>query len=101
MNRRAEEVADTILCKKCKHGQSKEYVCGMRRSKQYCVQTLNFILGYKQAEKDTIERAISWLKEHANKYIVDVGVGYGENSRNVELIVGGMCWEHLKKALED
>ena len=57
--------------------------------------------GYEAAQKDTTERAISWLKEHANKYIVDVGVGYGENGRNVELIVGGMCWEHLKKALED
>lgn len=60
-----------------------------------------YIRAYEQAEKDTIERAISWLKEHANEYIVDVGVGYGENGRNVELIVGGMCWEHLKKAMED
>lgn len=60
-----------------------------------------FVKGYEQAEKDTIERAISWLKEHANDYIVDIGVGYGENGRNVELIVGGMCWEHLKKAMED
>ena len=60
-----------------------------------------FVKGYEQAEKDTIERAVAWLKEHANEYIVDVGNGYGENGRNVELIVGGMCWEHLKKAMED
>lgn len=60
-----------------------------------------YMQGYEQAEKDTIERAISWLKEHTNDYIVDIGVGYGENGRNVELIVGGMCWEHLKKAMED
>ena len=52
MSKRAKEQADIFLCKKCKHGQSKEYVCGMRSSKQYCVQTLNFILGYEQAEKD-------------------------------------------------
>jgi len=57
--------------------------------------------GYEQAEKDTLERAIEWLRENANKYIVDIGVGYGGNGRNVELIVGGMCWEDLKKAMED
>lgn len=59
-----------------------------------------FQKGYEQAEKDTIERAIAWLKENANKYIVDIGVGYGEHGRNVELVVGGMCWEHLKQELE-
>lgn len=59
-----------------------------------------FINGYEAAEKDTIERAIAWLKENANKYIVDIGVGYGEHGRNVELVVGGMCWEHLKQELE-
>jgi hypothetical protein len=56
--------------------------------------------GYEYAEKDTIERAVAWLKENANKYIVDIGVGYGEYGRNVEIIVGGMCWEDLKKAME-
>lgn len=59
-----------------------------------------FLKGYEQAEKDAIERAIAWLKENANKYIVDIGVGYGEHGRNVELVVGGMCWEHLKQELE-
>jgi len=65
------------------------------------VKRCAFQEGYEKAEKDTIERAISWLKEHANEYIVDVGVGYGEHGRNVELIIGGKCWEHLKQALED
>lgn len=31
----------------------------------------------------------------------DIGVGYGENGRNVELIVGGKCWDDLKKAMEE
>lgn len=61
---------------------------------------LLFQEGYEAAEKDTIERAIAWLKENANKYIVDIGVGYGEHGRNVELVVGGMCWEHLQQELE-
>lgn len=59
-----------------------------------------FEKGYEAAGKDTIERAIAWLKENANKYIVDIGVGYGEHGRNVELVVGGMCWEHLQQELE-
>lgn len=58
-----------------------------------------FKLGYKQAEKDTIERAIAWLKEHANDYIVDLTPTYPDAPVNI--IVGGMCWEDLKKAIEE
>lgn len=57
--------------------------------------------GYELAEKDTLERVILWLKNNANKYIVDIGLGYGEHGRNMELIVGGKCWEDLKKAMEE
>ena len=57
-----------------------------------------FINGYEQAEKDTIERAIAWLKENANKYIVDLTPTYPDAPANI--IVGGMCWEHLQQELE-
>ena len=43
-----------------------------------------FQLGYEQAEKDTIERAVTWLKDNVNKYIVDI-----------------MCLEDLIKYLKD
>lgn len=58
-----------------------------------------YIQGYKQAEKDTIKRAVAWLKEHANEYIVDLTPTYPEAPVNI--IVGGMCWEDLKKAMEE
>lgn len=55
--------------------------------------------GYELAEKDTIERAVKWLKEHADKYIVDLTPTYPDAPVNI--IVGGMCWEDLKKAMEE
>ena len=58
-----------------------------------------FQLGYEQAQKDTIERTIAWLKEHANDYIVDLTPTYPDAPANI--IVGGMCWENLKEYLED
>lgn len=58
-----------------------------------------FIAGAKQAEKDTIERAIAWLKEHANEYIVDLTPTYP--NAPVNIIVGGMCYEHLKNYLQN
>lgn len=58
-----------------------------------------FSQGYEQAEKETTERAISWLKEHANDYIVDLTPTYPDAPVNI--IVGGMCWEHLRKAMEE
>ena len=58
-----------------------------------------FIKGYETAEKETIERAIAWLKENANKYIVDLTPTYPDAPANI--IVGGMCWEHLKDYLQN
>lgn len=58
-----------------------------------------FQQGYEQAEKDTIERAVTWLKDNANKYIVDLTETYPEAPVNI--IVGGMCWEDLTKYLKD
>lgn len=55
--------------------------------------------GYEQAEKATIERAIAWLKEHANDYIVDLTPTYPDAP--VDIIVGGKCWDDLKEYLEE
>ena len=58
-----------------------------------------FQQGYVQAEKDIIKRAVAWLKEHANEYIVDLTPTYPDAPVNI--IVGDMCWEDLKKAMEE
>lgn len=58
-----------------------------------------WIRAYEQAEKDTIERAVAWLKDNANKYIVDLTETYPDAPVNI--IVGGMCWEDLTKYLKD
>ena len=55
--------------------------------------------GYEEAEKDTIERAIAWLKEHANDYIVDLTPTYPDAPVNI--VVGGKCWDDLKEYLEE
>lgn len=55
--------------------------------------------GYEQAEKDTIERAVTWLRDNANKYIVDLTETYPDAPVNI--IVGGICWEDLTKYLKD
>lgn len=57
------------------------------------------MIGYEQAVKETAERAIAWLKENANKYIVDLTPTYPDAPANI--IVGGMCWEHLKDYLQN
>ena len=54
--------------------------------------------GYKQAEKDTIERAVEWLKVHAEDYIVNMTGSYPDAPFNA--IIGGKCWDELKKAME-
>lgn len=58
-----------------------------------------FAKGYEQAEKDTIERAVTWLKDNANKYIVDLTETYPDAPVNI--IVGGICWVDLAKYLKD
>ena len=65
-----------------------------------------FIEGYLEAERDLeaekdiiIERAVTWLKDNANKYIVDLTETYPDAPVNI--IVGGMCWEDLTKYLKD
>lgn len=51
---------------------------------------------YADGYKDAIDKACEWLKENANKYVVDVGGRY-----ETKLIVGGKCWEDFRKAMED
>lgn len=58
-----------------------------------------YIRAYEQAENATIERAIAWLKEHANDYIVDLTPTYPDAPVNI--IVGGRCWDDLKEYLEE
>jgi hypothetical protein len=53
---------------------------------------------YEQAEKDTIERAVEWLKVHAEDYIVNMTGSYPDAPFNA--IIGGKCWDELKKAME-
>lgn len=58
-----------------------------------------YIQGYEQAEKDTIERAIEWLKVHAEDYIVNMTSSYPDAP--FDAIIGGKCWDELKKAMEE
>ena len=55
--------------------------------------------GYEQAEKDTIERAVAWLKDNAEKYIVQTTESYPDAP--FKAIIGGKCWEDFKKAMKD
>ena len=54
---------------------------------------------YEQAEKDTIERAVEWLKVHAEDYIVNMTGSYPDAPFNA--IIGGKCWDELKKAMKE
>lgn len=58
-----------------------------------------FIQGYKQAEKDAIERAIAWLKANAVNYIYNCTDPYPDALFRVA--IGGKCWEDLEKAMEE
>ena len=53
---------------------------------------------YEQAEKDTIERTVEWLKVHAKDYIVNMTGSYPDAP--FDAIIGGECWDELKKAME-
>ena len=55
--------------------------------------------GYEQAEKDTIERAIAWLKANAVNYIYNYTDSYPDAP--FRATIGGKCWEDLKKAMEE
>ena len=67
--------------------------CGyiVRNLQRMCPVLSDFEDGYDLA----IEDAIAWMKENANKYIVDFGIGYEQH----EFVVGGMCWVDMEKAI--
>lgn len=67
--------------------------CGyiVRNLQRMCPVLSDFEDGYDLA----IEDAIAWMKENANKYIVDLGIGYEQH----EFVVGGMCWVDMEKAI--
>lgn len=48
--------------------------------------------GYEYAEKDTIERAVAWLKEHAEDYVFTC---LGKEKLQSRL------WDDLKQAMEE
>ena len=58
-----------------------------------------YIRAYEQAEKDTIERAVAWLIDNAEKYIAQTTESYPDAP--FKAIIGGKCWDDLKKAMED
>ena len=68
--------------------------CGFitRNIQHKCPQLSEFEEGYDYAMAD----AIAWLKEHANEYIVDLSIGYGNPP---QLVIGGMCWINMEKAI--
>lgn len=62
---------------------------------------------YEQGQKETIERAVEWLKEHANDYIqidvIDLAVDPPPTNpdASIDIFVKSKCWDDLKKALEE
>lgn len=54
-----------------------------------------YIRAYEQAEKDTIERAVAWLKDNAEKYIAQTTESYPDAPFTA--IIGGKCWDDLKE----
>ena len=99
MSKRAEEKAVEYQIKT--HGPNVMGGTSMLSEEEYMRFNMNldFKNGYEQAEKATIERAIAWLKEHANDYIVDLTPTYPDAP--VNFIVGGKCWDDLKEYLEN
>ena len=56
-------------------------------------------VGYMQAQKDTIERMVEWLKVHAKDYIVNMTGSYPDAP--FDAIIGEECWDELKKEMEN
>lgn len=54
--------------------------------------------GYEQAEKDTIERAVAWLKENTSKHIMGIGIGIDEP---MDYFIPDFVWEEFRKAMEE
>lgn len=69
-------------------------------SEDYAIACRSFFIeGYEQAEKDTIERVIAWLKSNAINYIYNYADSYPDAPFRVA--IGGKCWEDLKEYMEN
>jgi hypothetical protein len=93
MNKRAEDLADKLYpFRYDSHGDVIDF-------KNTIILRGVCMESYEEAEKDTIERAVAWLKEHANDYIVDLTPTYPDAPSDI--IIGGKCWDDLTKAMEE
>lgn len=54
---------------------------------------------FEKAEKDTIERAIAWLKSNAVNYIYNYTDSYPDAPFRVA--IGCKCWEDLKEYMKN
>lgn len=99
MSKRAEE--KSIVYQLATHGPRVMGGSAILSEDDYKFWNINydFKAGYEEGEKDIIERAIAWLKEHADDYIVDLTPTYPDAPVNI--VVGGKCWEDLKEYLEN
>ena len=52
---------------------------------------------YIAGEKETIERAIAWLDENADKYIINCTDSYPDAP--FKAIIGRRCWDDLREAM--
>ena len=53
----------------------------------------------KKAVEIAREEMIEWLKENADKYIVNTTPSYPD--ADFSATIGGVCWEDLKQAMKD
>lgn len=82
MSKRAEDLADKIYpFRYDSHGDVIDFKNTIIL-RGVCIEI------YEQAEKDTIERAVAWLKEHINDYIV--------KGRDIDLM-----FDDFTKAMEE
>ena len=58
-----------------------------------------FIKGYEQAENDILDKAIGWLKIHADNYILNLTESFPDAPFKAK--IGGKCWDDLIKAMEE
>lgn len=65
---------------------------------EYNAKRVGFKQGYEQAEKDTIEKAVSWLIKNVDYYI-----GSMEDSKclPIKYRVSCACWADLKAFMEE
>ena len=93
---KASIIAIEEVCKRCPLYTEH---CGMSEYPSQCANAGHFIDGYRNAEKDTIERMVEWLKVHAEDYIVNMTGSYPDAP--FDAIIGEECWDELKKEMEN